>query len=179
MKMRTIPVGLLLAALAGFLAACGDGPDTPATPILNTSTPSGATSAASGVASPTPALGPAPTLGRYVLSITPGHGEKVTRESTKTLNPARPQGLCFTADFTEAPEQAQWFRIAFDGQEVTTKLTWIVSTGTASDKQGRACYAVAEGLSVGRHTAAISVQDPKALNQPARQTVAWAFDVTP
>ena len=177
--MRIVPAALLLAALAGFGAACGDGPDAPATPTANTITPAGATSTAGGVTSPTPGLGPAPTLGRYVLSITPGHGEKVTRELTKTLNPSRPQGLCFTADFTEAPEQAQWFRMAFDGQEVTTKLTWIVSTGTAADKQGRACYAVAEGLSAGRHTAAISVQDPKALNQPARQTVAWAFDVTP
>lgn len=179
MNVKTALLASLVLGLVGFAAACGDGPDAPATPTV-AGTPVGAASGTvSTAATSTPVVGPAPTLGRYVISIQPGHGEKVTQGATRTLNPNQPQGVCFTASFAEAPEQAQWFRMAVDGQEVTTKLTWIVSTGTAADKQGRACYALTAGLSVGRHTAAVSVQNPRSATEPTRQTVAWVFDVTP
>ena len=169
-NLRAFTIGLTLIAAATALA-CGDGPDAAdTTPTSSPSLPSGAT--------PTQAIGPNPVLGNYVTAISPGNGDKVTQESTRTLDPQRPRGVCFSASFRETPEQAQWFRMAVDGQEVTTKLTWVVGS-LEGPQAGRACYAPTEGLKAGRHTAAVTVQNPRNFNEPARLTVAWAFDVSP
>ena len=40
------------------------------------------------------------------------------------------------------------------------------------------CYAPTEGIAVGVHQAAISVQDPNNITARTRELVAWAFEVT-
>ncbi len=157
-------------ALAAVAAACGDGPDRTVSPA-----PGSATATASQTAAP---YGPAPRLGGNVTAISPGHAEKVPQQSTRTPNPAKPNGVCFSVSFDGTPEYGQWFRMALDDQEVTTKLVWIVPTQNAPTA-GRACYAPAEGIAAGRHTAAVSVQNPRNPSEPTRQIVAWAFEVTP
>lgn len=172
--------GLLSALALG--AACGDGPDSSSgegvptpirTPVPNT-TPDG-----SATRKPIPDdFGPAPTLGGNVLKISPGHAEKVKQAATRTTNPQRPVGLCAEVSFEGLPENAQWFRIAFDEKEVTSKLVWIVATQT-NPKDGKVCYAPEEGFTVGKHSAAISVQDPRNALAASKQVVGWAFEVIP
>lgn len=166
----------------GISAACGDGPESssdPAaptpirTPMPNT-TPGGATTRA-----PIPDdFGPAPTLGGNVLRISPAHSEKVKQAVTRTANPQRPSGLCAEVTFDGLPENAQWFRIAFDDKEVTSRLVWIITSQT-NPKDGRVCYAPDDGFTVGKHLAAMSVQDPRNPTAPIKQVVSWAFEVIP
>lgn len=172
MNVRIAALIIACAPVVLLLAACGDGPDQPATTVAP-----GGTAAPAGSATIAP-FGPAPTLGGNVTDISPGHAERVTQPSTRTVDAYKPSGVCFGASFKNAPEQAQWFRMAVDDQEVTTKLIWFVPTQNAPET-GRACYAPPQGLPVGRHTAAVSVQNPRSLTEPPRQMVAWAFDVTP
>ena len=81
-------------------------------------------------------------------------------------------------NFDGLPENGLWFRVAFDGKEVTTKLSWAVDS-KENPTNGRLCYAPAEGFPVGKHSAALSVQDPNNPAAPTRQIVGWAFEVTP
>lgn len=161
---RTLTIGGAALAALVALGACGDGPgDGQPTP-----TP-GSTS--------TDGFGPAPTLGSAITQITPAHAAKVSVSSMKNLPPGK--GICFEADFGGLQESGQWFRMAVDANEVTTKLTWIVATNE-SPKGGTACFTPpADGLSVGMHTAAVSVQNPRNTAEPARQVVAWKFEVVP
>jgi hypothetical protein len=170
MRTRLAFCGAILAGLATFASACGNGPDKPGTPTPGTTAPRGAQTAAP--------YGPAPKLGGNITAITPGHAEKVAQQSTRTTNPAKPNGVCFSVSFDGTPEYGQWFRMALDDQEVTTKLVWIVPSQNAPTT-GRACYAPVEGIAAGRHTAAVSVQNPRNPTEPTRQIVAWAFEVTP
>ncbi|MFN0094387.1 MAG: hypothetical protein ACKVVT_06375 [Dehalococcoidia bacterium] len=165
------------AALALTFAGCGGEDDAPPslssvksqTPVTRTATVPAAT--------PTPQIGPSPTLGNYIPTITPGNGQSVTQIDTRSPNPERPRGVCFEADFKDLPETGLWFRMAFDGVEVTEKLVWILSN-RENPTGGRACYAPPEGFSVGRHAAAVSVRHPSNPNEPLRQVVAWVFEVT-
>ena len=59
--------------------------------------------------------------------------------------------------------------MAVDDQRVTDKLTLVAST-TVDPKDGKICYAPAEGLSVGKHTAAIAVQAPRDASVPTAPT---------
>lgn len=123
-------------------------------------------------------LGPAPVLGGNVVSITPEHGAEVKQAATHSPNPNQPGGICANVTFDGLAENAQWFRMAFDGEEVTQKLTWIVTTKVAPEG-GRVCYAPAEGFTEGRHSVALAVQDPRNPQVATRQMVAWKFDVIP
>lgn len=180
MRLRTLFVLPGAVALIA-LGACGDGPDkaggTPApgrTAAAVNSTPDG-----SPTRKPIPDdFGPAPRLGGNVLKISPAHAEKVKQSSTRSPNPQRPNGLCAEVTFEGLPENAQWFRIAFDDREVTSKLTWIVASQT-DPKDGKVCYAPEAGFTVGKHSAAISVQDPRNPTAATKQIVGWAFEVIP
>lgn len=164
MRIRLLLPLFLLPALT--LAACGD--DDDAAPAEATATP-----AATATTGP---YGPAPVLGDNIIEVSPVHASTVTQESTRSPNPLEPSGVCAKVVFEGLPQYAQWFRMAVDGTEVTTSLTWIIATRD-NPKDGTVCYAPTEGLTAGRHTAAISVQDPSNPAAPTRQLVAWSFDV--
>ena len=172
MKIRTLFAVSLIAALSLAAVACGDGPATPA----GTGTV-GANALATAPGIPAD-FGPAPTLGGNVKTISPAHAALVTQASTRSPNAGIPKGLCAEVTFDGLPENAQWFRIALDGKEVTTKLTWIVAT-QVDPKDGKVCYAPAEGFTLGKHSAALSIQDPRNPASPSKQVVGWAFEVTP
>jgi hypothetical protein len=183
MKLRFLALAAL-SALVVAAAACSDNNSVTASTAgkIASQTPqsaqsTAATAAATGTIDQN-ALGPAPVLGGNVISVTPEHGAKITQSQTRSPNPQNPQGLCAQVSFDGLPENAQWFRVAFDGAEVTEKLVWIVKS-TTNPTDGRVCYAPAEGFTIGRHSAAIAVQNPRDTSVPTRQIVAWKFDVTP
>jgi len=163
-------LGLLLAAGLALNAACG-----------SDSNPATATRAASpqAAASTTPgAFGPGPQLGENITAVSPAHAAQIKQALTVTKDPLQPAGVCFEANFKNTPQYGLWFRMAIDGKEVTTKLSWIVPTRDAPTK-GTACYSPDGGFAVGRHNAAVSVQDPGNPNAPALQAIGWEFDVIP
>ena len=171
MNLRFFALAALPCALLAF-AACGDGPDDAET------TPSAdATRTPGGIPED---FGPAPKLGGNIDGITPEHGQKVTQFDTRSPDPGRPRGLCAQVNFKDLGGQdtLRWFRMAYDGVEVTPELTWIVAPETGDRSGGRVCYAPDKGFTVGKHTAAISVADPNNVNVPAKQTIGWAFEVT-
>ncbi|MGE0601108.1 MAG: hypothetical protein AB7J35_15675 [Dehalococcoidia bacterium] len=155
-----------LALLA--LASCGDGPNK----TIDSVTP-GATTTRSNLEAD---FGPAPVLGDNILKVSPGYAEQVKQAATRTPNPNKPSGVCAEVSFEGLPQTGQWFRMALDGTEVTTELTWIVSS-TESPTGGTMCFAPAEGITVGKHDAAISVQDPNNIQARTKQLVAWRFEV--
>src|SRR3990172_7266121 len=149
MNLRIL-VAVAFASAALLFTACGDGPDTPAT------TPTPGTTGTPGIPDD---FGPAPVLGDNITSISPEHAAKVTQASTRTVNLGAPKGICAEVTFDGLPQYAQWFRIAVDGVEVTEELLWIVPTREAPTT-GKVCFVPEAGLAVGKHTAAIAVQDP-------------------
>lgn len=173
MSLRLI---LLAPILALLLSACGDGPEKQPASSTPGGSPTAAATGGQSTPSGTPVLGPAPELGDYILTVAPAHGEAVKPGYFRAGDPL--SGVCFEASFEKTPEFAQWFRMAVDGKEVTTELTWLVPTKEAPTK-GKACYSPKAPLAVGRHEAAVSVQSPKNLTQPPLQTIGWRFDVVP
>lgn len=123
-------------------------------------------------------FGPAPRLGDWILDVYPIHASAIPQAETRTTNPNDPRGVCFEASFHDLPENARWFRMAVDGEEVTTQGIWIVES-EVNPTGGTFCYDPPEGLEVGVHEAAVSVQNPSAPSQPTRQIVAWKFEVIP
>jgi hypothetical protein len=171
MIMKGFLGAILAAALA--ITACGDGPKSTSPTAPTTAAKTGTRVAGPKAGDP---FGPAPKLGANITKVNPAHGMTVTQESTRSPIADRPNGVCFEADFAGLAENVLWFRMAFDGEEVTTKMTWVTATRTDA-KGGRGCYAPAAGFTAGRHQVAASVQDP---NNPAvapRQVIAWEFDV--
>lgn len=169
MNLRLLAIAALPCALFAF-AACGDGPDDA------DATPTPAASATRGIPAD---FGPAPQLGGNIDAITPGHAQKVTQADTRSPDPARPRGLCAVVNFKDlgGEDTLRWFRMAYDDLEVTGDLTWLVAPETGDRSGGRVCFAPDQGFTVGKHTAAISVADPNNINVPAKQTIAWAFEV--
>lgn len=163
MKLRLLSFAAVPFVLF-FAAACGDGDNPDPTPA-----PSPTRDAS--------AFGPTPVLGGNILDITPKHASSVKQAATRSPNPNRPEGVCAKVDFKDLPDTGRWFRMALDETEVTTELTWIVSSNE-SPTGGIMCFAPEEGIPVGRHTAAVAVQDPNNPQAPTRQIVAWEFDVT-
>lgn len=175
MKIRTLTAVPVLIVLLVAASACGDGPTKPAA----SGTPGTPVPGATATRPPIPAdFGPAPTLGGNVKTISPAHAAQVKQAVTRSPDPGIPHGLCAEVTFDGLPENAQWFRIAFDGAEVTTRLVWVVAS-KVDPKDGRVCYAPTEGFTVGKHSAALSVQDPRNPAAAAKQVVGWAFEVTP
>lgn len=178
-KRVLVSLAAILAA-AAVVASCGDGPDVRPTPAVRTTTTTTSVDGTPG----TPAAawpGTAPRLGGNITKISPTHGQKITQFDTRSPDPGRPRGLCIEADFKDLPEGegTLWFRVAFDGKEVTGSQgsVWIVASRDATTPGGRLCYAPVEGFPVGRHDAAISVQNPNNPGEPPRQIVAWKFEV--
>lgn len=168
MNIRLALVAALPAALFLF-AACGDGPDKPE-PTVAGASPT--------VVGSTAEFGPEPVLGENIVSVSPGWAERVKQASTRTANPTKPGGLCAVVDFKDLPETIRWFRLVLDETEVTTSLTWAIAPEGGDRSGGRMCYAPAEGIPVGVHSAAIAVQDPNNVQARSRQIVAWKFEVT-
>ena len=172
MKIRTLLAAPAFALILFATAACGDGPAKTA----------GGGAVGAPVSATAPAIpadfGPAPKLGGNVKTISPAHAAQVKQASTRSPVAATPKGLCADVNFDGLPENGLWFRVAFDGKEVTTKLSWAVDS-KENPTNGRLCYAPAEGFPVGKHSAALSVQDPNNPAAPTRQIVGWAFEVTP
>ena len=165
MKFRRFALAALPAAL--LFAACGDEPIS-TIDEARTSTP---------VTGDAARFGPAPRLGGNVLTVSPGHAASLRQGATRSPDPKRPQGVCATVSFQGLNGNAQWFRMAIDGKEVTEELVWIVA-GTDNPTGGTVCYAPPEGLAIADHAAAVSVQDPQNPAAATRQLVAWKFSVT-
>lgn len=164
---------LLFLALFGLAltAACGDGPD--AGPARTS--PAGTSGAPGSTVTP---FGAAPTLGQNVVKIYPTHAATVKQAATRPASPTSRGILCADVSFEGLGNgNAQAFRMAYDGSEVTEKLQWFIQA--ALPATGTVCYQPAEGLAIGRHTAALSVSNPNDLTGAPKQVVAWAFDVTP
>ena len=156
-KALLFPLVVLVAAL---VLACGDGPDD----LEPTPTPTLAPDE----------FGPAPSLGRNVVAISPEHGSSLPQAATRPISIR--SGVCAEVNFTGTPEKALWFRMVVDEREVTEELLWIIPS--EDPEEGTVCYQPDEGLEVGRHEAALSVQDPNGASAP-RQIVGWSFEVTP
>ncbi len=172
----TLP-GLCAAVL--LLGSCGDGADPEPTPAATSTTAAGADASTTGTPRPTRApddYGDAPLLEGYVLKVSPEYATKVTQASTRTPFPDRPGGLCAEVSFEGLPENAQWFRVAINGVEVTQELTWVVPRRDAPT-EGKLCYAPTTGLPLGRIEAAIVVQNPTNPSEASRQVAQWQFDV--
>lgn len=166
MKFRTLLLPGAAALAAFLLIACGDSDDPEQSP-----TPGGSATL------PVGEFGPEPELGGNILKITPAHATKVTQAATRSPNPQRPEGTCAQVSFDGLPDTGRWFRMAFDGAEVTTELTWIVSSNE-NPTGGIMCYAPEEGFKVGKHQVAVSVQDPNNIQARTKQIVGWSFEVT-
>ena len=153
-----------LVLLGLFVTACGDGPDPTPTPTP-TRDPA--------------AWGPEPVLGGNVTLVSPEHATSVPRASTAMAGEATPRGVCAEVNFADLPQSGQWFRMAVDGEEVTASsdVYWFLSAQDATE--GTICYAPQAGLEPGRHTAAVSVQNPTNPAADPRQIVGWEFEVTP
>ncbi len=177
MRLRYCLLASVVPALLVLAAACSDDVKT----VFPTSIASPGTPGVGG--SPATAggggeFGESPKLGGNILTVAPAWAARVTQASTRTIDARSPRGVCASVTFDGLPENAQWFRMAVDGQEVTAKLTWLVKS-TTDPKDGTVCYAPEQGLTVGKHQAAISVQNPRNLQEPTKQIVGWAFEVTP
>lgn len=114
-----------------------------------------------------------------MTGLVPAHGSSISQASTRSPIATQPQPPCFLADFTDLPEQGQWFRMTLDGTEVTSNLTWVIAASPDSDTPPRACYATESGLAPGVHTLTVVVREPFDVNAEAVQSVNWSFEVTP
>ena len=184
MKIRHALLVTALASASLIAAACGDGSaDTSKTlgSVTQTGSPAATPSVKPGATAPAipDDFGPKPVLGGNVLNIAPGWAAKVAQDATKTKDPRNPKGICADISFDGLPENAQWIRMAVDGVEVTPKLTWIVASKDVAPERGTVCYAPEAGLTVGKHSAAVSVQNPNNPMAATKQLVSWAFEVTP
>jgi len=142
-----------------------------ATPIAS-ATPDASAAASATVAWP----GPAPKMTANITDITPKHGIQVNQASTRQSKSTQLGGVCAKISFADPVQSIQWFRMVLDTTEVTAKLTVLVSS---DQKTGTICYATDAGIPVGRHTAAVSVQDPSDTTGKILQLVGWAFEVVP
>jgi len=191
-RLRFILAISCAAAVLAIAAACGGSSSNKTIDNggqIAKDTPSVSASAAA-KATPTPqpsavsVYGVPPVLGGNVTAVAPGWAKSVKQSATRTTNKLNPSGVC--ADVTYVPPATSnlWFRMAVDGQEVTSKLT-VIGHDTAQSGQtpvvakGTICYAPADGLPAGIHSAAVSVQNPQDPSAAIVQTVSWKFEVTP
>lgn len=173
--MRVSPVLLLIvgtvviivvAAGATFALGGGDDDDGGATAVAGTPTASG------------DVFGAPPNMTAHITSITPGHGEKIQQRATLPSGRGA-SGICAVVNYTDLPENNQWFRMAVDDAEVTQKLTLLLDGSESDPKGATMCYAPPGGVPVGVHSAAIIMQDPRNMSGTARELVAWKFEVIP
>jgi len=168
MDLRMLSLSAVICAVIGF-AACGDGADD----TDPTTDPASSATVNQGD------FGPAPKLGGNITALSPAYAQRVKQAATRSPDPSRPNGLCAEVNFEDLAGQdtLRWFRIAYDNAEVTGELTWIVAPDEDDRSGGTVCFAPEEGLTVGKHTAAISVEDPNNPAAPRKQIVSWAFEV--
>ena len=123
-------------------------------------------------------FGDPPTFDGYVVGVSPGHGETVTQEETRTEDESEPGGVCADVEFG-GEATGNWFRMAVDGEEVTQQTIWDLTA--ADDPQapdaGTLCFDPPEGLPPGTVDAAVSVQDPANFDQEPQEVVSWTFEV--
>lgn len=165
--------GLVAVVAASAFAAISLGnDDDPATADTTspTATAEGATPGATEDVYP----GPAPEMTDHITQIIPEHGGQMKQALTRQT--AGQSGVCAVVSYKDLPENNQWFRMAVDDKEVTQELT-LIPTSRDAPEGATMCYAPVEGLEVGRHTAAIIVQNPRSTGGVALETVAWKFEV--
>jgi hypothetical protein len=178
--IRTLIALPAILALLAVAAACGDGPDksagSPGAATATTAAPTPITTpAAAGTKRPADPFGPAPRLGGSIDKISPEHAASVTQASTRSPNPQRPNGACAEVNFRTNAQDFRWFRMAFDGEEVTTELTIIAPS--QDSEVGKVCYGPEAGFAAGRHQVALSVEDPDSVTRGPIELVAWEFNV--
>jgi hypothetical protein len=181
-------VGLLLAVTVALAAACGGSSSNKTIKNAGDIAKNSPSASAAANATPTPApsavteFGVPPVLGGNVTKVRPEWGKSVSQASTKTPNKATPNGVCADISYSAPATNALWFRMAVDGTEVTQKLIvtqHVVGPTATTAETGTICYAPAEGLTPGMHSAAVSVQNPQDPQAAIVQTVSWKFRVTP
>ncbi|MCK9518490.1 MAG: hypothetical protein M0R74_05600 [Dehalococcoidia bacterium] len=154
----------LALAFPLLAAACGDGAND-----------AGAAPTASAEAAETE-FGPPPTLKDNITGVRPEHGSTVRPDALRPANPNIPGGICFDVNFEGFDSgNLQWFRLAVDGEEHTTAITWFPRN---ENTEATGCYVPAEPLSAGVHQAAVSVQNPSNPSEPTRQYIEWRFEIT-
>lgn len=188
MKLRTILAASLLSAVLAVAAACGGSGSNKTIDNANQIANNNPSASVAANATPTPApsqvgeFGPPPVLGSNVTDVAPKWAASVPQSQTKTPNRGDPHGVCADIAYVPPADSLLWFRMAVDGQEVTQKLVAIqhLTSPTATTAEtATICYAPEDGLSVGMHSAAVSVQQPNAPTASIIQNVAWKFEVTP
>ncbi len=189
-RLRFIFAVSCVAAVLAAAAACGGSSSNKTIDNggqIAKDTPSVSASAQAN-ATPTPQpsavsqFGVPPVLGGNVTAVAPGWAKSVKQAQTLKADPDKNTAVCGKINFDSPAQNIQWFRMAVDGTEVTTQATIAVLTDSSQTVKGSAiCWAPKDGkgLSVGIHSAAISVQEPNATTAPVLQTVAWKFQVTP
>jgi hypothetical protein len=187
MRVRSILTISVLGAVFALAAACGSSNKT----IKNGEQIANSSPAASAAANATPTPAPSgvaeygqpPVLGGNVTDVAPGWGKSVKQADTVIKNKENPRGgVCVDIKYAAPATDATWYRMAVDGQEVTQKLIVVqhIKGPTATTAAtGTLCYGPSEPLSLGVHSAAVSVQQPNALTASPLQTVAWKFKVVP
>ncbi|MEX2080228.1 MAG: hypothetical protein WEC33_01310 [Dehalococcoidia bacterium] len=149
------------AAAIGILLA-GDSDDDPLDGAIPTFTPDPG------------GFGPEPVFTDHILAVTPLHGSATLQSLTIPASLQSPGGLCAEVSIEGLGTQGSmaWFRVAFNDAEVTPETTQFPNSG-------RICYDPPEGLPVGRHTAAILLQDPTSVSSTPQELVQWKFEVVP
>ncbi len=181
MRLRSLAACALFGSALAF-AACGDGPDDPATA---TPTTAGSTVTQPPSSATAPPTIEAPTIPEgNVEAIRPEHGAKLTQAETRNPNPDDPaHGVCIQVNFDGLPEQFQWLRMVIDEQEVTVSPDIILLAPSSAQQQtpegGTMCYVPPEGLGVGIHTVVVAIQNPRNPQEPTRQLIEWQFEVLP
>jgi hypothetical protein len=182
MRMRLFFAAIPLAAIA--LAACGDGPDSPATPDSTTAAATETVPATTNTPGAVPSI-EAPVIPEgNVEAIRPEHGAVVKQIDTRSPNPNDPSnGVCVQVSFEDLPENFQWIRMIFNEEEVTVSPDILLvapsSAQQTAPEGGSMCYMPEEGLPVGVHTVTVGIQNPRNLSEPTRQIVQWQFEVVP
>ena len=178
MRRWQLGLGILALIASGMLAAsCGNDSGSTAS-VPATKKPGGVGTTLGTTPAVNPTFGPTPEIKDNIEKIFPTYGQKLTQAATRTADPGVPRGVCVQVNFKGLDGNAQWFRMALDGAEVTQKLSWAVDSFD-NPTAGRVCYSPAEGFTIGRHFVAVEVRDPRNGAAQSKQIASWGFEVTP
>lgn len=126
-----------------------------------------------GQVQPSPTASPTVTATLFITGR-PAGGAVVSQADTRTSGPADTRGVCAIVSFTSRAPDARWYRMTFDGTDVTSRLTWVRQPDMTG---GEGCYAPAEGFEPGEHAVEIILANP-AWDGGMLKAV-WNFTVLP
>lgn len=109
-----------------------------------------------------------------LISGRPAGGAVLRQADTRTTDPARPRGVCASIRFSSGAPDARWYRMTFDGMDVTNRLTWVVLRDQSG---GEMCYAPEVGFEPGAHSVEVVVRDPQGSSGMLKAV--WDFTVLP